>query len=220
MQKLACILLPALSAAAATTTLPAGTEMKIRLEQDVAPGEKNNRQFQALLVYGVFVDGREVLPAETRVEGEVRGSKKSVVLSPKYLYLPGGQRVDFNAAVSEISHQRLKAEQREGTIEKSGSKADATRQAAEIGMTGAGVGAMSTGSAKGMGIGAAAGVAAVLIGRKIAGRQDTTVIPAGTQLTLQLSRAIELPEDVALAPNPTPPPGDPGDRRPVLRRND
>ncbi len=55
---------------------------------------------------------------------------------------------------------------------------------------------MTTGTAKGAAIGAIAGVGAVLIGRKIAGRNRTTVILAGTQLTLQLTRSLEIPDNM------------------------
>lgn len=198
--------------------LPSGTELTIRLDNEVVPGDKHPQKFSASLFSPVFVEGRAVLPAGSRIEGDVRGSKKSVVLSPRYLYLPSGDRLDFNAAVRAIDGKHLKAGEKEGTIKKQGSKADAARQAAEIGMTGAGVGAMSTGSAKGMGIGAAAGVGAVLIGRKIAGRHSAAVIPAGTQLTLNLTRPMEVPDSAATDTEKRSTDTDPDDRRPVLRR--
>lgn len=199
--------------------LPSGTELTVRLENELEPGKKNTDRFSAVLSYPVFVDGREVLPAGSRVEGDVRGSKKHVQLVPKYLVLSDGRRVDFNAAVRNIDRKQLRTEEKEGTIQPAGSKADAARQAAEVGMTGAAIGAMSTGTGKGMGIGAAAGVAAVLIGRKIAGRGNSAVIPAGTQLTLSLARPLEVPDDLtrvaAIPPRNEP---DPDDRRPILRR--
>ncbi len=205
--------------------LPSGTQLTVRLQNDVAPDSQRPERFSALLSYPVFVDGRELLPAGSRVEGEVRGDKHHVVLSPRSLTVPGGRPIEFNAAVSGIDRKRLHAEETEGTVERSGSKADAARQAAQVGMTGAAVGAMSTGSAKGMGIGAAAGIAAVLIGRKVAGRNHTTVIPAGTQLTLSLSRELELPDPFEPVAASAPirnsiPDSDPDDRRPILRRPD
>ena len=211
----------AVAGAAATSAraanLPAGTGLTVRLDNEVAPGDKHSQQFQATLSNSVFVAGQEVLPMGSRIEGEVRGSEKSVVLSPRYLYLPGGKRLDFNAAVREIDGKQLKADEKEGTIEKQGDGADAARQAAQVGMAGAGVGAMSTGSAKGMGIGAAAGAGAVLIGRKIAGRRSGAVIPAGTQLTLNLTRPLELPDNADSLTQTAP--TDSEDRRPVLRRD-
>lgn len=198
--------------------VPSGTEMTVRLENEVAPDSKKGDTFSGLLAYPLFVNGKEVLPAGTRIEGEIRGNKKKVILSPRYLYLPNNRKVPFNATVKELDGKRLKAEQKEGSISQGGSKADASRQAAEVGLAGAGIGAMSTGSAKGMGIGAAAGVAAVLIGRQVAGRHHSFVIPAGTQLTLNLARPLDVPDNAAEATNQKES-SDPDERRPVLRRN-
>ncbi len=201
-------------------TLQPGTEIVVRLENQVVPSRKSLERFSALVVYPVFADGQEVLPAGCEVEGRVRGSKKRIQLSPQTLTLPNGRRLDFNAAVEEIDRKQLRAALEEGTIERSGSKADTTREAAEIGMTGAGIGAMTTRSAKGAGIGAAVGVAAVLIGRKIASSRAPTVIPAGTQLTMSLARPLEIPEGLTEAPVSERRPRDPDDRRPILRRYD
>jgi len=199
--------------------LPSGTEMTVRLEREILPGSKHPENFSALLSYPVFVDGREVLPAGCRVEGEVRGSKNHIQLSPRYIYLPGGQRLDFNAAVREIDRKKLRAEEKEGTIGPGGGQGGAARQAASGALTGAAIGSM-TGSAKAAGIGAAVGVVAVLIGSKVASRSSTSVIPAGTQLTLSLARPLELPDDLSSAAATFESrPAEPEDRRPVLRRN-
>ena len=203
---------------ASAATLQPGTEIVVRLENQVVPGEKSLERFSALVVYPVFADGREVLPVGSQVEGQVRGSKKRIQLSPQTLILPNGRRLDFNAAVEAIDRKRLRAEAKEGTIGRSGGNGDAAREAAQIGMTGAAIGAMTTRSAKGTGIGAAVGVAAVLIGRKIAGSRTPATIPAGTQLTLSLARPLEIPEGLGEAPVSERRPRDPDDRRPILRR--
>ena len=200
--------------------LPAGTELVIQLEKEFQRESKSNEKFRASLTFPVFIDGREVVPVGSKIEGEVRGTKRAVFLSPRHLIFPDGRRVDFNATVSEIDHKRLEAEQMEGVIEEKGSTGEAIQQAGQIGVTGAGIGVMTTGTAKGAAIGAVAGVGAVLIGRKIAGRNRTTVIPAGTQLTLQLTRPLEIPDNMeelnssahdGQFPNRE-------DRRPILRR--
>ena len=205
---------------APAVTLQPGTEIVVRLENEVVPGRKSLERFSALVVYPVFADGQEVLPAGSEVEGQVRASKKRIQLSPRTLILPNGRRLDFNAAVEAIDRKRLRAEAKEGTIGRSGGNGDAAREAAQMGMSGAAIGAMTTGSAKGAGIGAAAAVAAVLIGRKIAGSRAPTVIPAGTQLTLSLARPLEIPDGLSEAPVSEKRPRDPDDRRPILRRYD
>ncbi len=202
-------------------TLPTGTEMVIELESAVQPA-KNGEPFSATLAFPVFAGGREVVPMGTRIDGEIRGTKKEVFLSPRHLLLPDGRQVDFTATVSKIDNQHLEAEQKEGTIEERGSGGAAAQQAGEIAITGAQVGAMTTGTAAGAGMGAAVGVAAVLIGRQIAGHHHSMVIPAGTQLTLNLTQSLEIPEDAAAAssrPSEDHAAGQ-GDRRPVLRRSE
>ncbi|MBI2817303.1 MAG: hypothetical protein HYX72_10215 [Acidobacteria bacterium] len=202
--------------------LPSGTKLIVRLDREVDPTSKKQQQFSASVAFPVFANDHQVVPAGSRVEGEVRGSKKAIVLSPRHLILPDGRKVDFNASVGEIEHRKLIAQQKEGTIErKGGSTGETVKQAGEIGLTGAGIGAMTTGSLKGMGIGAAAGVAAVIIGRKIAGRNhSSTIIPAGTQLTLDLNKPASVPDNLGdMAPQEMKIP-DRRDQRPILRRHD
>lgn len=208
-------------------TLPSGTELTIRLDQDLRPSDKNSKdsknsqKFSAPLAFPVFANGREILPAGSKVEGEIRGTKKAIFLSPRRLILPDGRQLDFNAIVSAIDQKHLKAEEKEGTIEaKGGNKGEIAQQAGEIGSTGAVIGALSTYTWEGMAIGAAAGVAAVLIGHKIAGGKDTSVIPAGTQLTLDLNQPLEVPDDSAEAKPSEDQPLNREDRRPTLRRQD
>ena len=201
-------------------TLPNGTKLVVRLDKPVQPDGKTKQGFSASLVVPVFVDGREVVPVGTRIEGDVRGSAKMVVLSPRSLILPNGQKIDFYASVDEISSSRLEAQTKEGTIEKKGDKGAAAQQAGQMGATGAVIGAVSTQSVTGMGVGAAVGVGAVLIGRKIAGMKDTTFIPAGTQITLSLNRPVGIPDNATEAKAPEPQLTNREDRRPILRRED
>lgn len=202
-------------------TLPKGTQIVVRMDKDVERDENKKQTFTASLAYPIFIHGREAVPAGTRIEGDVRGSKKTIFLSPRRLVLINGQKIDFNASVAEISNKKLKAQQKEGTIEKKGGDAGAaTQQAGEMGTEGAIIGAMSTGTLAGAGIGAAIGVGAVLIGRQIAGRGGSTVIPAGTQMTLNLNIPLDVPDEVEDAQAPEPKFTDREDRRPILRRED
>ena len=204
-------------------TLPTGTELTIRLEQDIQPVDKkykNSEKFSAPLAFPVFAEGREVVPAGSKVEGQIRGSNKTIFLSPRYLILPDGRKIDFNATVSAVNQKRLKAAEKEGTIEGKSDRGAAAQQAGQIGSTGAVIGALSTGTWTGMAIGAAAGVGAVLIGRKIAGHGNTAVIPAGTQLTLDLNQPLDVPDDSADAKPSEAQSRDRDDSRPILRRAD
>jgi hypothetical protein len=209
---------------ARSETLPSGTELVIRLTQAVEPRNKDQKDFSASLDLPVFAHGREILPIGSRIEGEVRGSAKEIFLSPQTLILPDGRKLDFTATVGGISDKKLKADGDEGTIQDSGTAGETVQQAGQIGVTGAEIGVMTAGTAAGAGIGAAAGVAAVLIGRKIAGMHHTMVIPAGTQLTLKLDQKLEVPDDIVAAPKTTESAsdkqnGDWMDSRPILRRD-
>lgn len=208
---------------ARSETLPVGTELVIRLNHAVEPRNKDQRDFSASLDLPVFAQGHEVLPVGSRIEGEVRGSSKEIFLSPRRLILPDDRKFEFSATVGAISDKQLKADGDEGTIKTSGNSGKTVQQAGQIGVTGAEIGVMTTGTAAGAGIGAAVGVAAVLIGRKIAGMHHTTVIPAGTQLTLKLDQDMEVPDDAIAASKSTESAaekqnGDWMDSRPILRR--
>jgi hypothetical protein len=201
-------------------TLPSGTKMVVRLDKDIEPDGKTKQKFSASLASSVFVDGREVVPLGSRIVGDVRGSKKTVVLSPNSLILPNGQKIDFYASVEGISNKSLEAQSKEGTIERKGDTGGAVQQAGEMGTTGAVIGAISTGTLEGAGIGAAAGVGAVIIGRKVAGMGKTTVIPAGARITLSLNRPVEIPDNAADAKAPEPQFSNREDQRPILRREE
>src|SRR6266478_10022797 len=81
-------------------TLPKDTQIVVRLDKDVERDENKKQTFTASLAYPIFVHGREAVPAGTRIEGDVRGSKKTIFLSPRRLVLINGQKIDFNASVA------------------------------------------------------------------------------------------------------------------------
>jgi len=204
-----------------SATIPVGTKLVIRLDKNVVPADKNDHRFTAELDSPVFVDGRQVIPVGMKIEGEVRGSKKSIFLSPKTLILSDGSKVDFYATVDGIDSKHLKAQEKEGTIEqKGGDRGAAAQQAGEVGSTGAIIGAISTGTLEGAAIGAAAGVGAVLIGRKIAGSSHAIGIPAGTRLDLSLNKAIDVPDSVGNIEPAEIKTADREDQRPILTRQD
>src|ERR1035437_5715087 len=128
-------------------TLPKDTQIVVRLDKEGVRDEKKKKKLTASLRFPISIRAREAVPAGTRIEGDVRGSKKTIFLSPRRLVLIGGQKIDFNASVAEISNKKLKAQEKEGTIEKKGGDAGAaTQQAGEMGAQGAIIGAMSTGT--------------------------------------------------------------------------
>ena len=207
-------------------TLPSGTELTIRLDRDVRPSNKNSKdsksieKFSGTLSFPVFSNGREVVPAGSKVEGEIRGDKKNIFLSPRQLILPDGRKLEFTATVSAVDATRLKADKNEGVIEGGSNTGEAVQQAGQMGTEGAIIGALSTGTWTGMAVGAGIGVGAVVVGRKVAGMGKGTVIPAGTQLDLNLNQPLEIPESAIEATSPEESSPNREDRRPILRRQD
>jgi hypothetical protein len=207
------------SAALYAETIPGGTQIAIHLKKDLEREVGRKQTFSADLAQPIFVRGRLAIPLGTRVEGEVRGSKKTIFLSPQKLILPDGRKLDFNATVKGVSFKTLTADSKEGTIEsKGGHKGEVIQQAGEIGSQGAIIGAISTGTMSGAGIGAAAGVAAVIIGRAIVGHGKATQIPAGSEITLSLDKPIDVPDDIADIKQPEMKVDNRTDERPTLRR--
>jgi len=180
-------------------TIPAGTDLVVRLEYSVETAKKGKypETFEAWLAKPVIVDGREMLPTGTVVKGEVRGDKKHVLLIPKQLNLPDGRRLPFNASVRALDRVDLELEETEGTIAKRSNKPDTIRETAKGAETGAAEAYGTTGRAIDMAIGAGVGAGAVLVGKKITGRNNGPIIPTGTQLTLTLNRPLEVPDNAA-----------------------
>lgn len=184
---------------ASAATIPAGTDIVVRLEYNVEIAQKGKypATFEAWISAPVKVDGREMLSIGTVVKGEVRGDKKHVLLIPKQLILSDGRRLPFNAAVRALDRVDLELEEKEGTISESGRKADATREIAKGAETGAAVSYGSTGRAKDLALGAAVGAGSVLVSRRINKPYNGPIIPFGTQLTLTLNRPLEVPDNAA-----------------------
>jgi hypothetical protein len=191
---LAALVLAATSAPAGT--IPAGTDLVVRLEENVETAKKGKypETFSAWLIQPVIVDGKQMLPAGTVVKGEVRGDKKHVLLAPKQLWLPDGRRLAFNASVRALDRASLTLDEREGTISRQGAKADAVRDTAEGAASGAAETYATTGRGKDTAIGAAVGAGAAIARRKIlTSRNPSPIIPIYTQLTLTLNRPLEVP---------------------------
>src|SRR5262245_52105091 len=81
-------------------TIPEGTEVVIRLDKEVEPRSKDQKESTGSIDLPVFSNGREVVPSGARIRGDVRGSDKEIFLMPKTLVLPDGRQIDFSATVS------------------------------------------------------------------------------------------------------------------------
>jgi hypothetical protein len=158
-------------------------------------------------IYPITVGNRIVLPVGTYVKGEITEVKHPGRLKGKAqlglrfnsITLPNGTTRPLRATLSGFGgagketfnreESRIKGQSSKG--EDAGKVAQTTITGAEIG-TIAGVGSHSVG--KGLGIGSAAGAAGGLIW-VLAGRGKEVVLPAGTNLELQLSQPLSFYPD-------------------------
>jgi hypothetical protein len=158
-------------------------------------------------IYPITVGNRIVLPVGTYVKGEVTEVKHAGRIKGKAqlglrfdsITLPNGTTEPISATLSGFGaggkegfsrkESRIKGESSKGAD--AGKVAQTTITGAEIG-TIAGVGSHSVG--KGLGIGSAAGAAGGLIW-VLASRGKEIVLPAGTNLELQLSRPLSFYPD-------------------------
>lgn len=198
---LPCALLSTL-VAAQSTPVPAGTALMVRLETTLAtfsnhPGDP----FRGSITQPVVVNGQTLIPAGATIEGRVTkvseprriSGKPTIGILPEAVILPSGQRyyldatlTDTNIRGSDVNSEgqfKGPGHDRRDTVEEGG------------------------GTAGGMLIGGLiGGPAGILVGGMI-GAGGTTghwlashrsaTLPAGTQLTLELNRPLQMTASAA-----------------------
>src|SRR4051794_21853050 len=116
------LLLAALLLATATraTVLPAGTEMHVRLRTAVAAGAAlgGNQPLEAVVIVPVLQDGQTVVPAGTRVLGQVKERKAAVNPSGRALLRlaftrlqDGPTSANIDATVMDVDNARETVDQ-------------------------------------------------------------------------------------------------------------
>ena len=192
---LPCTLLATVLAAQTNGPVPAGTALIVRLDTTLATfSNKAGDPFRASVTQPVVVNGQAVIPAGASVEGRVTkvseprriSGKPTIGIMPEAVIMPNGERyyldatlTDTNIKGSDVSSEgqfKGSAHDRRDTIEQGG------------------------GAAGGMVIGGlAGGPAGVLVGGLIGAgattghwlaKHHSTTLPAGTELTLELNRAL------------------------------
>src|SRR5271157_5273593 len=169
--------------AGAQTALPTGTAVRMKLETTLATfSSKAGDPFSARVTEPVVVDGKTVIPIGATVEGRVTkaneprriAGKPTIAIFPENLVLPNGDRFVLNASLVDTNARH------DGN--------DLT----EIGMgTGGGmlVGGLA-GGGKGFLIGGAVG-ATVTVAHWL-GKHRSAMLPAGTELVMELSRPMTM----------------------------
>ena len=187
-----------LAAMATAQTLPAGTALKVKLSNTLTTfSNKNGDPFSGRVTEAVVVNGKTVVPVGTTVEGRVTkvneprriAGKPTLAIFPEAMVLPNGERYMLNAALVDTSLRGGTDVNEEGQFKGSGHDG---KDLTEIGMgTGGGmlIGGLA-GGGKGLLIGGAVGATATVA--HWLGKHRSAMLPAGTELTMELSRSLDM----------------------------
>ncbi len=202
MKKLAvtlCVMLLALTAAAQTNlSLPAGTALKVKLDRTLSTfSSKSGDPFSGRVTEAVVLDGKTVIPIGATVQGRVTkvneprrlAGKPTIGIFPETVVLPNGERYMLNAALVDTSLRDGSDVNEEGQFKGAGHDG---KDLTEIGFgTGGGmlVGGL-IGGGKGMLIGGTIGASATVA--HWLGKRRSAMLPAGTELVMELSRPLTL----------------------------
>src|SRR5215469_14583639 len=204
---LPCLFLATLLAAQTNAPVPAGTALMVRLETTLATfSNRVGDPFRGSLTQPVVVDGKTLLPAGAVVEGRVIklneprriSGKPTIGILPEAVILPSGERyyldatlTDTNIPGSDVNNEgqfKGSGHDRRDTLEEGGGTAGGMLIG---GLVGGPVGLLVGGA---IGAGSTTG--------HWLGSHHSAVLPAGTQLTLELNRPINA-TNAAPAPTPT-----------------
>ena len=202
---LPCVLLLAAMLAAQTSApVPAGTVLMVRLDTTLATfSNRVGDPFQGKIVQPIVLNGKTLIPAGATVEGRVTkvseprriSGKPSLGILPEAVIMPTGERYFLDATLTDTNIPGTDVSS-EGQFKGTGHD---RRDQLEVG--GGTAGGMLVGGLIGGGPG-------VLIGGAV-GATSTTVhwlakhrsatLPAGTQLTLELNRPLNMTTTTATA---------------------
>jgi hypothetical protein len=189
--------------ACAQTALPTGTAVKMKLETTLATfSSKAGDPFSARVTEPVVIDGKTVIPIGATVDGRVTKSseprriagKPTIAIFPENMVLPNGDRFMLNASLVDTNARHGSDVNTEGQFKGAGHDG---KDLTEIGMgTGAGmlIGGLADGG-KGLLIGGAVG-ATVTVAHWL-GKHRSAMLPAGTELVMELNRPMTMTTTVA-----------------------
>lgn len=180
--------------------VPAGTRVGVVLQNGIStrsakPGDSVYLQTS----FPITVSNRIVIPVGSYLRGELIDSKRPGRIKGRgefrmrlnTLILPNGYTVDLNAAPRSADSGGKETMDEEGKVTGGGNKGQKTGTVVETTATGAGIGALATrtpkGAGIGAGIGAAAGLAAVLLTRG-----PEAELPRGSTMDVVFERALTL----------------------------
>jgi hypothetical protein len=174
-------------------SLPPGTAIRIKMSNTITTENRRGDRFSGAVTEAVSYQGRVIIPVGSTVHGEVLRTnsprrikgKPMIDLHPASVMLPSGESYLISATVVDTGNPKFLDVNEEGQIRGPGhSRNDLVIGGIGTGF-GAGVGALAAGpegALIGAGVGATAGTVRWLMNR------NELMIPAGTELVLELNR--------------------------------
>lgn len=183
--------------------VPSGTHLPLILHNGVStrsarPGDPVYLE----TLFPVLVDGKVVIPAGSYVSGEITESKRpgrvkgrgELMIRLNVLILPNAYQVNLNAAPSNAGTGGAETVDNEGKIKGDSSKGADVGTVMTTTAAGAGIGGLASRSPAGAGIGAGVGAAAGLVAVLLT-RGPEAELPRGTSLEAVLNHPLELDAD-------------------------
>src|SRR5579863_1688377 len=192
------LLLAVLAGAQANPPVPAGTALMVKLDTTLASfSNKPGDPFRGQVSQPVMLRGKIVIPAGATVEGRVTkvseprriSGKPSITILPEAVIFPNGERYFLDATLVDTNLGRGSDVDTEGRFKGSGHDKGDTIE------TGAGTaGGMLIGGLAGGPVGLVVGgaVAATATTAHWLAKHRSAILPAGTELTLELNRPLTL----------------------------
>ena len=191
---LSLVLLAAGAMAQTNMSLPAGTAVKVKLENTLSTfSSKSGDPFSGRVTEAVMLDGKTVIPVGASVQGRVTkvseprriAGKPTIGIFPETVVLPNGERYTLNATLVDTNQRHGTDVNTEGQFKGAGHDG---KDLTEIGMgTGGGmlVGGL-IGGGEGVLIGGTVGATATVA--HWLGKHRSAMLPSGTELVMELSR--------------------------------
>lgn len=186
---------------AGMVTIPAGTEIPLRLAQAITTkNAKVGDPVYAETAFPFTMNDKVVIPAGTYVQGRivevqrpgrVKGRAQILMHFTSMIYR-SGYTVMLPGAVENVpGAEKQDVNDQEGTIRQAGNKGEDVKTVGKVAATGAGIGGVAGRSLKGVGVGGAAGAAAGL-GWVLLTRGPDMTLPVGTSVQMVIQRNMQV----------------------------
>jgi hypothetical protein len=178
--------------------LPTGTAVKARLQTTLTSfSSKRGDPFTARVMQAVMLNGTVIIPEGSTVQGRVSKvseprrikGKPTIGIIPETIVMPGGERYALDATLVDTDRGRGTDVDEEGRFKGAGHESRDTKELA-IGAGGGMLVGGLIGGGPGVLIGGAVGATATTA--HWLSKRNSALLPAGTQLILELNRPMDL----------------------------